>query len=74
MWTENTRSILFGQWLAWKVTIEHSIGPADGVKPVKTLEPDRFKGQIIIHTKKTRLEKPTNIEQASLCEQMDQTL
>ncbi len=35
MWTENARPTLYGQWLAWQVTIEHSVEPADGVEPVE---------------------------------------
>ncbi len=52
MWTENTRPTLYGQWLAWQITIEHSIDAADGVGPVVTMEPDKFKGRIIIQAKK----------------------
>ena len=57
MWTENARPALYGQWLAWQISIEHSIDPADGVEPVERMEPDRFKGKIFIQAKKDALEE-----------------
>ncbi len=57
MWTGNTRPTLYGQWLAWQITIEYSINPADGVEPVATMEPDEFKGRIIIQAKKHAIEE-----------------
>ena len=58
MWTENARPTLYGHWLAWQITIGHSIDPADGVEPVETMEPGiRFKGEIIIEPKKEALEE-----------------
>ena len=39
MWTQNTRPTLYGQWLAWQITVDHSIDPADGVEPVEVIKP-----------------------------------
>ncbi len=57
MWTENTRSTLYGQWLAWQITIDHSINPANRVEPVVTMEPNEFKGRIIMQAKKHKIEE-----------------
>lgn len=52
MWTQNTRPSSYGQWLAWQLTIDHSIDPADGAEPVKIIKPDtKFVGEIIIDSK-----------------------
>lgn len=40
MWMQDTRPTIYGQWLAWQITFEHSIDPADGVEPVETITPD----------------------------------
>lgn len=32
MWTQNSRPTLYGQWLAWQLTIDHSIGLAKAEK------------------------------------------
>ena len=61
MWTENARSTLYGQWLAWQITIEHSVDPVDGVEPVESIEPDRFKGNIFIQAKKDAIEEAKKI-------------
>lgn len=37
MWTQNSRSTLYGQWLAWKITIDHSIDPVEGVERVEKI-------------------------------------
>lgn len=59
LWTENLRPILYGQWLAWQLTIDHSIDLAKGVEPVKKMMSDKlFKANIIIHHKKKALEEP----------------
>ena len=50
MWTQNTKPILYGQWLAWQITLDHSIDPADGVEPVKKLGTS-FPGKIIVDCK-----------------------
>lgn len=34
VWAQNTRPTLYRQWLAWEITIEHAIDPADVVEPV----------------------------------------
>lgn len=58
MWTENARPASYGQWLAWQITIEQSIDPADGLEPVETIEPGiRFKGEIIIEPKERAIEE-----------------
>ncbi len=57
MWTENARPTLYGHWLAWQISIEHSIDPADGVEPVDTMEVNRFTGKIVIQPKKEALEE-----------------
>ena len=33
LWTQNSRPTLYGQWLAWQITLNHAIDPADGVEP-----------------------------------------
>lgn len=59
-WTEDTRPPLYGQWLAWQLTTEHSINPANGVEPVPVIGPDfRFRGEIIIQHKKQALVEAT---------------
>ena len=50
MWTENARPTLYGHWLAWQISFEHSIDPADGVEPVEIMEVDRFSGKIVEST------------------------
>ena len=57
MWTENARPTLYGQWLAWQISFEHAIDPADGVEPVEIMEVDRFSGKIVIQPKKNALEE-----------------
>lgn len=58
IWTQNVRPTLYGQWLAWQVTVEHSIDPAEGVEPVETMEPGNvFTGDIIIECKKQALQE-----------------
>lgn len=31
LWTQNSRPTLYGQWLAWQITDDQSIDPAEGV-------------------------------------------
>ncbi len=57
MWTENARPTLYGHWLAWQISFEHSIDPTDGVEPVEIMEVDRFSGKIVIQPKKNALEE-----------------
>lgn len=53
MWTQDTRPILYGQWLAWQIIIEHFIDPADGVEPVEKISPDsQFQEEVFIECKK----------------------
>lgn len=44
-------------WLAWQISFEHSIDPADGVEQVETMEIDRFSGKIVIQPKESALEE-----------------
>ena len=37
MWTQDSRPRLYGQWLAWQITVDYSIGPAEGVEPVEKI-------------------------------------
>ena len=57
MWTENARPTLYGHWLAWQISIGHSIDPADGVEPVEDMEVHRFTGEIVIQPKKEAFEE-----------------
>lgn len=60
MWTENTRPKLYGQWLAWQLTTEHSIDPAHGVEPVPITSTDFcFKGKVIIENREQALHEAT---------------
>ena len=55
-WTQNTRPTQYGQWLAWQMTVDHAIDPADGVEPVEIIQPDtNFSGQIFIDKKNQAL-------------------
>ena len=55
MWMKNTRPTLYGWWLAWQITIELSIDSIDDLKPVESIEPNRFKKKIVIQTKKNSI-------------------
>lgn len=58
LWTQNSRPTLYGQWLAWQLTIDHSIDPAEGVEPVEKIVFDElFKADISIKCKKEALEE-----------------
>ena len=58
MWTQDTRPTTYGHWLAWQITVEHSIDPADGVEPVEKITSDfQFQGEVIIKCKKQALEE-----------------
>ncbi len=35
MWTQNARPTLYGQWLAWQMTVDHSIDPAVELSQLK---------------------------------------
>ena len=60
MWTQNARPTLYGQWLAWQITIEHSIDPADGVEPVEVIKSGTcFEGKVIVKGKKEALHEAT---------------
>ena len=60
MWSQNARPTLYGQWLAWQITIEHSIDPADGVEPVEVIKSGTcFEGKVIVEGKKQALHEAT---------------
>ncbi len=60
IWTKNARPTLYGQWLAWQMTLDHSFDPADGVEPVEVINPGiNFQREIIIDCKKQALRKAT---------------
>ncbi len=51
---------MYGQWLAWQMTIDHSIDPADRVELVEVIKPGtNFQGEIIIDCKKQALRETT---------------
>ena len=53
LWTENARPTLYGQWLAWQITIDHSIDPAEGVEPITILDSyNTLQPEVIIKSKK----------------------
>ena len=57
-WTQDERPTTFGQWLAWQITIDHCIDPAEGVEPVK--DPDScslVKLNVIIKGKEKAMEE-----------------
>ena len=57
-WIENIRPILYGQWLAWQLTVEHSIDPANGVEPVPVISSvSHFKNKVIIANKEQALKE-----------------
>ena len=63
MWTQDARPTLYRQWLAWQMTIDHSIDPADGVEPVEDIEPGTcFQGEITIKCKKQALKEATRYQ------------
>ena len=56
--TQDARPALYGQWLAWQITIDHSIDPADGVEPVTIIKPGtNFQGEVAIGCKKQELKE-----------------
>ena len=58
MWTQSARPTLYGQLLAWQITIDHSIDPADRLKPVEVIKPStNFIGKVIIDNKTQALKK-----------------
>ena len=52
MWTQNAQPRLYRKWLAWQLTVDHSIDPADGLEPVEIIKPSTsFAGKIVIDNK-----------------------
>lgn len=63
LWMQNSRPILYGQWWASQLTLDHFIDPAEGVEPVEKSTFDKFKANISIKCKiealkKARKDKP----------------
>ena len=56
LWTQSSRPKLYGQWLAWQITIDHSIDPAEGVEPVEKVSSNGVKADVIIKFKKEAFE------------------
>lgn len=55
---KNTQPALYGQWLAWQITLDHAIGPVEGVEPVELVEyVAKFERQVVIEASKDALEK-----------------
>ena len=62
-WTQDARPNLYGQWLAWQITINHSIDPADGVEPVEAIKPGAiFNEEVIINCKNQALKEATRYQ------------
>ena len=58
MWTQDTRPTIYGHWLAWQITVQHSIDPADGAEPVEKINPEfQFQGKIVVKCRKQALEE-----------------
>lgn len=58
MWKGNTRPTLCSQLLAWQITFDHAIDPAEGVEPAEPAEfIAKFKVQAVIEPTKDALEK-----------------
>lgn len=55
---ENARPNLYGQWLAWQITTDHSIDRAEGVEPVTHLASyNSLEPEVIIKSKKEAIEE-----------------
>lgn len=58
--TQSARPTSYRQWLAWEITIEHSIDLANRVEPVEFIKTGTcFKGKIIIENKRQALDEAT---------------
>lgn len=57
LWTQNLRSTLYSKWLAQQMTFNHTIDPANGVKPTPKVISNKFQAEIIIKCKKKTLEE-----------------
>lgn len=74
MWTQNVRPTSFG-WLAWQITIDHCIDPAEGVEPVRELNfCSSVNLDIIIKAKKEAMEEARKDKPAWYFGRMDQNL
>lgn len=63
IWTHDTRPSLYGHWLAWQITIEHSVDPAEKVELVELMDPSMvFKGDVSIKGKNQALKEAGKIE------------
>ena len=53
LWIENIQPALYGQWLAWQITIEYAINSVKGVEPVTGLESyNLLQPKVIVKSKK----------------------
>ena len=72
MQMENTKLNLYGQQLAWQITIKHLMDPVDRVEPVETMKPDKFQETIVIQAKKDAI-KEARKYQSGLVMQTDRS-
>lgn len=56
LWTQDSRSTLYGQWLELQITIDHSFDPAEGLESVEMIA-SNFKANVIVKCKKIALEE-----------------
>ncbi len=63
MRTENARPTLYGQWLAWQITTDHSIDPAEGVEPATKLVSYKSR-EILAEIRKPIYEPETELKEA----------
>lgn len=58
VWMQNSRPTLYGQWLAWQITVDHSVDPAEGAEPVEKIASNSFfNTKVIIKNRKEALKK-----------------
>ena len=57
MQTQNLQSTLYGQWLAWQITLDDAIDPANGVKPIQKTISNKFNADILVRYKKKVVEE-----------------
>lgn len=62
LWTQNSRPTLYGQWLAWQITLDYAIDPADGVEPTPKVTSDKFRTDVIIRCKEKAFEEERKIQ------------
>ena len=63
MWTQDARPTLHGQWLAWQITFDYAIDPAERVELVRKLTLNSlFKPNVIIRGKKEAMKEAEKIK------------